>query len=259
MPFYTADQVGRSREVLGRIAATAPSAILIGGWGTWVRLHGEMSHDIDLIVDHAALSSLRSQMGDFSKSSHVGGVKYRGDFDHIHVDLYVPYQSRLGEKLQIKVENLSDHVESLDGYTVLGVEAHMATKIAALLDRPDSLRGEKDRHELAELIRNYRPEPRLVRSCIEQSTTHNIAQLNQLMAQAAYYLSEYEPDPLQGAMSRSERQIVDAFGETMSYPSDFDPTFADVQAEPRVGKLYVDPYMRNGRPVRGYRNPKRGR
>jgi hypothetical protein len=74
---------------------------------------------------------------------------------HISVhslDLYVPYQSRLGANLQLRVEQLEPQSETLNGYRVLTAPAHTATKIAALLDRPDSLPGRKDRHEALRLL-----------------------------------------------------------------------------------------------------------
>jgi hypothetical protein len=157
MPYYSSDQTERSQGVLRQLVDVVPEAVLIGGWGTWVRLHGEMSHDIDLIVEHAELATLRSQIGDFSSSTHVGGQKYRGDFNNIHVDLYVPHQSRLGGKLKLRVEDLGRYRESVDGFSVLSVEAHMATKMAALLDRYSSGRQRPTR--IARTHSSLQPEP----------------------------------------------------------------------------------------------------
>ena len=212
MSFYTTDQSERSRSVLDQLVSVVPAATLIGGWGTWVRLHGQMSHDIDLIVSHEDLALLRSQMGDFSTSEHVGGKKYRGDFNEIHVDLYVPHQSRLGNKLQLRVGDLTQERETVDGYNVLSVEAHAATKIAALLDRPDSLPGEKDRYEIVGLMDSFAVDPLKVRTVIEWATSHTPTSLNDLMNDLVGYLLEYRPDKFHGGLSREQKKNIRAFG-----------------------------------------------
>ena len=212
MSFYTTDQSERSQSVLDQLVSVVPAATLIGGWGTWVRLHGQMSHDIDLIVSHEDLALLQSQMGDFSTSEHVGGKKYRGDFKEIHVDLYVPHQSRLGNKLQLRVEDLTRKRETVDGYNVLSVEAHAATKIAALLDRPDSLPGEKDRYEIVGLMDSCAVNPLKVRTIIERATSHTSTSLNDLMNDLVGYLLEYRPDKFHGGLSQEQKKNIRAFG-----------------------------------------------
>jgi hypothetical protein len=47
----------------------------------------------------------------------------------------------------------------MEGRRVLDAPAHLATKLAALLDRPDTLPGEKDREEVWLLLRNEAPDP----------------------------------------------------------------------------------------------------
>lgn len=58
----------------------------------------------------------------------------------------------LGANLQLRVEALVGYAEVVEGRRLLQVPAHIATKVAALLDRPDSLPGRKDRHELHTLF-----------------------------------------------------------------------------------------------------------
>lgn len=151
-PFYSSEQTELSRAVLDEIVAAVPDAVLIGGWGSWVRTGGPMSHDIDLILSRPDLARLEAMSDDISASHHLGGTKWRGTWRSIHLDLYVPYQSRLGANLQLRVEQLQALAEPLNGYRVLTAPAHTATKVAALLDRPDSLPGRKDRHEILQLL-----------------------------------------------------------------------------------------------------------
>ena len=151
-PFYSSEQTELSRAVLDEVLAAVPDAILIGGWGTWVRTGGPMSHDIDLILDRAQLAVLEGLVDDLSVSHHLAGTKWRATWRSIHLDLYVPHQSRLGANLQLRTERLAAHQERHGPYRVLTVPAHLATKLAALLDRPDSLPGRKDRIEILALL-----------------------------------------------------------------------------------------------------------
>lgn len=151
-PFYSSEQTELSRAVLGEIVAAVPGAILIGGWGTWVRTGGPMSHDVDLILSRPELAVLEGMVDDLSSSHHLAGTKWRASWRSIHLDLYVPYQSRLGANLQLHTEALLSHQEQIGTYRVLSVAAHTTTKIAALLDRPDSLPGRKDRDEILRLL-----------------------------------------------------------------------------------------------------------
>ena len=152
-PFYSSEQTDLSRAVLGEVVAAVPDAILIGGWASWVRTGGAMSHDIDLIVTRAELEQPEAMVDDLSESRHLGGVKWRATWRDIHLDLYVAHQSQLGTNLQLRVEKLAPYVEQVNGYRVLNIPAHTATKVAALLDRPDSMPGRKDRYEILRLLR----------------------------------------------------------------------------------------------------------
>lgn len=151
-PYYSSEQAELSRAVLGEVLAAVPDAILIGGWGTWVRTGGPMSHDIDLILGRGDLAVLEGLVDDLSISRHLAGTKWRATWRSIHLDLYVPHQSRLGANLQLRTERLSAHHERHGRYRVLSIPAHLATKLAGLLDRPDSLPGRKDRQEILTLF-----------------------------------------------------------------------------------------------------------
>lgn len=151
-PFYSSEQTEQSKAVLEEVLTAVPGAILIGGWGTWARVGGPMSHDIDLIVTRGELAQLGQMVDELSESHHLAGTKWRGTWRDIHLDLYASYQSRLGVNLQLRVEALAPYAEVVEGRRLLRVPAHIATKVAALLDRPDSLPGRKDRQELHSLL-----------------------------------------------------------------------------------------------------------
>ncbi len=186
-PFYSSEQTNFSRAVLGEVLTAVPDAILIGGWGSWVRTGGPMSHDVDLIVTRGDLASLGAMVDDLSQSHHLAGTKWRATWRSIHLDLYVPFQSRLGANLQLQVEKLTGCAETIDGHRVLTAPAHIATKIAALLDRPDSLPGRKDRDEILRLLGD--PAASQTPAVIAAASARTAPQLDQLLHKAFVFLA----------------------------------------------------------------------
>lgn len=150
--FYPKEYTDASRRVLDQFLGDFPEAVLIGGWASWARIGVLQSHDIDAIVGPEVLPLVEEKYGPLTVSRHIGGTKWRGEFQRIHLDLYVPYQSRLGNRLSLRVEDLLPYAESVDGWLLLSEPAHLTTKFAALLDRPESEPGEKDRIEIWRLM-----------------------------------------------------------------------------------------------------------
>src|SRR5258708_12048956 len=139
------------QAVMQRFVRDFPDVVLIGGWATYIRTRVAKRHDMDIIVDHATLAKLGAKF-QLSPSSHISGQKFAIEVDSVRVDVYPVYQSKLGRRLQIPVEVLINYTEKIDRTRVLTAEAQFIAKMAALLDRPDTLPGEKDRHEMMELI-----------------------------------------------------------------------------------------------------------
>ncbi len=105
-PFYSSEQTEQSKAVLDDLLAAVPDAILIGGSGTWARVGGAMSHDVDLIVTRPELAQIGRTVDEISESRHLAGTRWWGTWRGIHLDLYAPHQSRLGANLQLRVEAL---------------------------------------------------------------------------------------------------------------------------------------------------------
>ncbi len=151
------DAEGRLVEILDFLGKELEPSILIGGWATMRRVGGEISHDIDLIIGSDDVRArVENALTGISKSTHLQGTKWRGDFEGVHVDIYIPHQSQLGAKLRLRVEELARHTEHLDhgAWRLLTIEAHTISKIAALLDRPDTEKGFKDAREVLRLLEN---------------------------------------------------------------------------------------------------------
>lgn len=146
------------REVLDYLGGDLDPSILIGGWATYFRVGGEISHDIDLIVTNESRHRVQNAVADLSTTSQSGGsAKQRGEVEGIHVDIYTPHESKLGSRLLLKAEVLIEYTEPLEDtpWLLLTVEAHILTKMAAILDRHASAKGEKDARELLSLLRKY--------------------------------------------------------------------------------------------------------
>lgn len=158
MTALSKDELGRVQGLLDHLGYDLEPSILIGGWATQMRVGGDVSRDIDLIImDQGLRQKLREILPDYSENDiHSGGRKGRGTKDGVHIDAYIPWESALGNKLRLKVERLLDHTESapMKGWRLLNIHAHTATKFAALLDRPDTEKGEKDAREINRLLEN---------------------------------------------------------------------------------------------------------
>ena len=148
---------GQLRALLDSLGRDLEPSILIGGWATNARVGGEISHDIDLIItDQSLRQKLPERLTGYSENRlHSGGKKAQGDADGVHVDAYFPYESKLGSKLLLDVGVLTHYVDpdlTVQRWLMLTLDAHVATKIAALIDRHATEKGKKDARELVALI-----------------------------------------------------------------------------------------------------------
>lgn len=148
---YAAADTERSWGVYQEIHQTYPDAIVIGGWGSWLHNKAAKSHDIDIIVSPRDLSTIRETL-ELTESHHLGSPKWCGTYEGIHLDVYVCYQSRLGQLLKLPVEHLVEHRQLIDGYPTLNKEALLVAKAAARLDRPDTQPGRKDAEDMTIML-----------------------------------------------------------------------------------------------------------
>lgn len=199
--FYDPKLTTLSERVLDGLLGAVSDLILIGGWATFFRVGGARSHDIDVVASPHLLSALAEHCGEITRSTHLGGAKYRAEVDGIHVDIYVPYQSTLGLRLKLPVAALPPYAETIHGHRVLASHAHLATKIAALLDRPDSLPGEKDRDEIHAILVRERPSPSDVVQVLQRSPLTD-DELARAVDDVFVYLGDREQ------LSRPDRQSL---------------------------------------------------
>lgn len=155
MPSFHRDELDRLHALVDHLGYDLEPSILIGGWATWLRVEGDISRDVDLIINSEALrSTLKDTLEDYSETRREGTMNVRGLIDGVHIDAYIPFESRLGERLRLRVEELARFTDDTvrKGWLLLTLEAQFVSKIAALLDRPDTEKGEKDAREIVRLL-----------------------------------------------------------------------------------------------------------
>ena len=185
MPSLYEDNNGVIRALVDRLGHDLEPSILIGGWATFVRVGGEISLDIDLITSHESRHKLEQFMTDLSPSNNHQGRKLRASIDDVHLDIYLPYESQLGGRLRLKVEVLAEYPDdvSFENWTLLRLEAHIATKMAALLDRHFSEKGEKDARELLALLKLEGVDSTVAAEVLHRASTVEVQELSSLIAE----------------------------------------------------------------------------
>ena len=186
MPNLYEVESGVIRALVDRLGHDLEPSILIGGWATFVRVGGEISLDIELITSQESRHKLEQLMTDLSPSNNHQGRKLRATIDDVHLDIYLPYESQLGGKLRLKVEVLAEYPDELsfEKWTLLRLEAHIATKMAALLDRHFSEKGQKDAREILALLKLDGIDPAIAAKVLDRASTVDIQELPAMIAEA---------------------------------------------------------------------------
>lgn len=205
MPDAPLDDAGHLQELIDHLGHDLDPSILIGGWATFELVGGEISKDIDLIVfSDEVRGKIESRVSDLSKSDHHHGRKWRGTIDGVHIDIYLPFQSQLGNKLRLRVEELSKHTEPgyHKGWKLLTIEAHTITKMAALLDRPDSEKGLKDAGELLRLLKRG-VDPGVATGVLAAATAGPLERIPDYVDTAFRLIAE------KGGANKADRRMLD--------------------------------------------------
>ncbi len=121
--------------------------IIIGGWATYLHTKTLKSKDIDIVVDFDTLEKLGIK---YILKKNTNLKKYEIIVDEISVDIYVPFFS----KFVIPLNELEKHYTSVQGMKVVSPEALLILKQQAELERKDSVKGQKDRTDLMNILMN---------------------------------------------------------------------------------------------------------
>src|SRR3989344_3242484 len=123
--------------------------ILIGGWAVFLCGRALKSKDIDIIIDYDELQKLKNDY-DVFKNDRL--KKYEIKIEGTDIDIYLPYFSELG----LKVEEIQNYRQNLEGFLVPIPEVLLILKIYAYLERKGSNKGEKDLIDIFSLLKNCR-------------------------------------------------------------------------------------------------------
>lgn len=91
-----------------------------------------------------------------------------------------PSNSHQGRKLRATI----DGVHSFEKWTLLRLEAQIATKMAALLDRHFSEKGQKDAREILALLKLEGVNPAVAAEVLDRASTIGIQQLPAMIGEA---------------------------------------------------------------------------
>lgn len=136
-------------------------------------------------------------MTDLSRNNNHERGELRATIDDAHLDIYLPYESQLGSKLRLNVEVLAEYPDELSfqKWTLLRLEAHTATKMAALLNRHFSEKGHKDAREILELMNLDVGDPALAAEVLDRASTVKIDDLPTLICEAFDLIRKTIPLP----------------------------------------------------------------
>jgi len=206
VPSLYKDNNGVIRALVDRLGHDLEPSILIGGWATFIRVGGEISLDIDLITSQESRHKLEQLMTDLSPSHNHQGRKLRATIDNVHLDIYLPYESQLGDRLRLKVEVPAEYPDQLkfEKWTLLRLEAHIATKMAALLDRHFSEKGQKDAREVLALLKLENVDPTVAAEILQRASPVSIEDLPAMVGKAFDLIRTIIP------LSKIEQKLIAA-------------------------------------------------
>lgn len=120
--------------------------IVIGGWGIYLWTHAMKSKEIDVLLTRwEDLEKIKKQY-ELKKNDRL--KKYEIIISDIDVDIYLPHYSQM----IIPCDQLVTMNVTKEGFQVLKPEPLLILKQQALLDRKDSIKGQKDRVDILSLL-----------------------------------------------------------------------------------------------------------
>ncbi|MCL4420928.1 MAG: hypothetical protein M1477_04490 [Candidatus Thermoplasmatota archaeon] len=119
--------------------------ILIGGWAIYLYTKLQKSRDIDIVVDYDQFWILSK---DFQLRKNPSLRKYEIKFQKFDIDVYTPFYSRL----TVPVQDLINNFTIIENIKVPKIEELLILKLGAFDERVDSIKGQKDRLDIAGLV-----------------------------------------------------------------------------------------------------------
>ena len=119
--------------------------ILIGGCAIYMYTKLQKSRDIDIVVDYDQFKILSD---DFSVKKNPSLRNYEIKFQKFDIDIYTPFYSRLA----VTPEDLITNFTTIENILVPRVEELLILKLGAFDERMNSIKGQKDRLDIAGLV-----------------------------------------------------------------------------------------------------------
>jgi len=120
--------------------------IIIGGWGIYLWTHALKSKDIDVLL--TSWEDLEKIKKEYEPKKNDRLKKYEIIILDIDVDIYLPHYSQM----IIPCNQLITMAIEKEGFMVLKPEPLLILKQHAMLDRKDSIKGQKDRVDILSLL-----------------------------------------------------------------------------------------------------------
>lgn len=118
--------------------------IVIGGWAVYLLTSQQKSKDIDIVIDLKELEKFKAE--NLGKNERLR--KYEIKKEEIDIDIYVEHFSNLA----IPSEDIKKYTVKTQGFAVACPEVLLILKQAAYKDRETSVKGEKDKIDIASLL-----------------------------------------------------------------------------------------------------------
>lgn len=143
MEFWNSDVTNDSwKELL--FLSTKYKFVLIGGWAVYMYTKLQKSRDIDMVVDYEQFNLLST---DFEMQKNQSLRRYEIQFQKFDIDVYTPFYSRLS----VPPQDLINNHTVIENIMVPRVEELLVLKIGAFDERMNSVKGQKDRLDIAGL------------------------------------------------------------------------------------------------------------
>lgn len=146
MEFWNDTVIDKSWKILIELTKRFDVTV-IGGWAVYLLTKNLKSRDIDIIVDYETLQRISQEFG-IKKNMNLR--KYEAVVEEISVDIYVPYFS----ELVIPVEDLKDFTMVVEAVRIVKPEALLILKQQAEIERANSVKGQKDRTDILNILIN---------------------------------------------------------------------------------------------------------
>lgn len=143
--------------------------ILIGGWAVFVYAKSLKSKDIDIVIDYDELARIRKEYNVF-KNDRL--KKYEIKINQTDIDIYLPYFSDLG----LKVEEIQNYCQNMEGFLVPIPEILLILKVYAYRERKGANKGKKDLIDIFSLLKGEKIDWRKYKELIEK---YNLGNLNE--------------------------------------------------------------------------------